>query len=257
MEAWLTSAFIAGVVAVLAFGSGMVGLFLQKRLPQHHMSGGSTDMILAVIGLVSLLLALVLGTLVGKTYESFTTQKSELETMASRVLLVDPARAQSGPEAKPLRDKLKEATTQTYNLFWRGADSDPAEFKVDVPLTRWRAMTTLLSSLDPTTTEQKEALAAAKQNLGLMEQTRLLMSLQLSSAVAWSLVISVIGWSMFLFCGFGVRSGANLTTIAALALGAISVASAMFLILDLSQPYSGLFRIPPSAMEQTIEAMDK
>ena len=29
---------------------------------------------------------------------------------------------------------------------------------------------------------------------------------------AWSLVISVIGWSMFLFCGFGVRSGANLTT---------------------------------------------
>jgi hypothetical protein len=35
------------------------------------------------------------------------------------------------------------------------------------------------------------------------------------------------------------------------------VASAMFLILDLSQPYSGLFRIPPAAMEQTLEAIDK
>ena len=253
----MTSVFIAGAVAVLAFGSGLVGLYLQKRLPEHHMSGGSKDMILAVIGLVSLLPALVLGTLVGKTYEFFTTQKSELETMASRVLLVDQALAQYGPEAKLVRDKLKEAVTQSYDLFWRGVDSDPAQLKVDVALARWQAMTNSLNSLDPATAVKKEALAAAKLNLGLMEQTRLLMSLQLSSAVAWSLVISVIGWSMFLFCGFGVRSGTNPTTVAALALGAISVASAMFLILDLSQPYSGLFRIPPSAMEQTIEAMDK
>jgi hypothetical protein len=91
-----------------------------------------------------------------------------------------------------------------------------------------------------------DALAAAKANLGLMEQTRLLMSLQLSSPVASSLLTSVILWSMFLFCGFGVLSGTNPTTIVALALGAISVASAMFLVLDLTQPYSGLFRVSPS-----------
>ena len=41
----------------------------------------------------------------------------------------------------------------------------------------------------------------------------------------------MILWSMFLFCGFGVLSGTNPTTIIALAFGAISVASAMFLIL--------------------------
>ena len=50
-----------------------------------------------------------------------------------------------------------------------------------------------------------------------MEQTQLLMSLQLSSPVAWSLVTSVILWSMFLFCGFGVLSGTNPTSIVALA----------------------------------------
>jgi hypothetical protein len=37
---------------------------------------------------------------------------------------------------------------------------------------------------------------------------------------------------------------------------AISVASAMFLILDLTQPYSGLFRVPPSAIQQTLDAID-
>jgi hypothetical protein len=70
-------------------------------------------------------------------------------------------------------------------------------------------------------------------------------------------VTSVIIWSMFLFCGFGVLSGTNPTTIAALAFGAISVASAMFLILDLTQPYSGVFRVSPLAIQQTLEAIDK
>ena len=46
-------------------------------------------------------------------------------------------------------------------------------------------------------------------------------------------------------------------SIRTLALGAISVASAMFLILDLTQPYSGLFRVPPSAIQQTLEAIER
>jgi hypothetical protein len=253
----VTTLLIALAVAVLTFVSGMVGLYLQKRLPQHHMTGGSKDMILAVIGLVTLLLALVLGTLVGNTYSFFATQKLELETLASRVLLVDQALAQYGPEAKPARDKMKEAITQSYELFWRGADSDPKQLRVEVALSRWQRMSDFLNSLEPTTLAQKDALVAAKLNLALMEQTRLLMSLQLSSSIAWSLIISVVAWSMFLFCGFGVLSGTNPTTIAALALGSISVAGAMYLILDLSQPYSGSFRIPPTAIEQTIEAIDK
>src|ERR1700722_13087300 len=98
---------ITVVVAILTFGSGLLGLHLQKRLPQTHLSGGSKDMILAVVGLLTLLLALVLGTLVGNTYASFAMQKSELETMASRALLVDQALAQYGSEARPARDKLK------------------------------------------------------------------------------------------------------------------------------------------------------
>jgi hypothetical protein len=184
-------------------------------------------------------------------------QKSELETMASRALLVDQALAEYGPEAKPVRNLMKEALTQSYELFWRGADADPTQLKVEAALNRWAPVANALDALDPKTPAQKDALGAAKANLALMEQTRLLMSLQLSSPVAWSLVTSVILWSMFLFCGFGVLSGTNPTTIIVLAFGAISVASAMFLILDLTQPYSGLFRVPPSAIQQTLEAIDK
>jgi hypothetical protein len=253
----MSSVILAVAVAVVTFAAGLFGLALQKRLPQTHLSGGSKDMILAVVGLLTLLLALVLGTLVGNTYAFFAMQKSELETMASRALLVDQALAQYGPDAQPVRDLMKTGLTQSYDLFWRGADADPAQLKADVALKRWGAVANALETLDPKTPAQKDALAGAKANFALMEQTRLLMSLQLSSPVAWSLVTSVILWSMFLFCGFGVLSGTNPTTIIALALGALSVASAMFLIFDLTQPYSGLFRVPASSLEQTIEAIGK
>jgi hypothetical protein len=256
-EQHVASALIAAAVLVLTFASGMLGLYFQKTLPQQHMSGGSRDMILAVIGLVTLLLALVLGTLVGNTYGFFATQKSELETFASRALLVDQALVQYGPEAGPARDKLKEALTQSYQLFWRGADADPDQLSVKAALARWQPVVNSVNSLNPSTGAQKEALSSASVNLGLMEQTRMLMSLQLASPISPELIIVVLAWSMFLFCGFGVLSGSNPTTIAALALGAIAVASAIYLILDLSRPYSGFFRVSPAAIEQTMEAIDR
>jgi len=123
----VTSVLIAISVAVLTFGSGILGLYFQKRLPTEHMSGGSRDMILGVIGLVTLLLALVLGTLVGNTYAFFANQKSELETYASRAVLLDRALARYGPEAKPVRDQLKAALTESYELFWKAAENDPKQ----------------------------------------------------------------------------------------------------------------------------------
>jgi hypothetical protein len=172
-------------------------------------------------------------------------------------MLVDQALAEYGPDAQPVRNLMKQALDQSHNPFWRGADADPGQLKAEVALKRWGSVAGALDALDPKTAAQKDALAVAKTNFALMEQTRLLMSLQLSSPVAWSLVTSVTLWSMFLFCGFGVLSGTNPTTVIAMAFGAISVASAMFLILDLTQPYSGLFRAPASSLEQTIEAIGK
>jgi len=111
--------------------------------------------------------------------------------------------------------------------------------------------------LDPAAPTQKQALAAAESNLSFMLQTRIAMSLQLASPVAWSLLIAVVCWSAFLFCGFGLLSGTNRTTIAALGLGAFAVAAAIFLILDMSQPCSGMFRVPAGALEQALEVIDK
>ena len=42
------------------------------------------------------------------------------------------------------------------------------------------------------------------------------MSLQLASPISWPLLIVVASWSILLFCGFGILSRLNVTTLAAL-----------------------------------------
>jgi len=51
-------------------------------------------------------------------------------------------------------------------------------------------------------------------------------------------------------------SGPNGASVAALGFGSFAVASAIFLILEPSQPYTGLFRIPSASMDVTLAALD-
>ncbi len=253
----MTSAFIAAAVAVLTFAAGLVGLYLHRLLPEQHSVDKARDMIGAVIGLVTLLLALVLGTLIGNTYYFSATQQSELQSLAVHSLLLDKALAQYGPETKPVRDRLKEGLVRNYETFWQGGDADPERLTIGTAMAGLGPLGDYLDSLDPKTPEQKRAVSAAAASFAPFQQTRLLMSLQLATPFSRPLLTIVNAWSLFLFCGFGLLSKKNATTLAALAFGAFAVASAVFLILELSQPYTSVFRISPAALVQTIEAIDK
>ena len=81
----MQSVIISVAVGLLAFATGLVGLYLKRLLPERHMSMGSRDMIGAIMGLLSLLLALVLGILVGSAHQFFTGQKAELESLGTRL----------------------------------------------------------------------------------------------------------------------------------------------------------------------------
>ena len=82
------------------------------------------------------------------------------------------------------------------------------------------------------------------------------MSFALSGAVSYPLVYIVVGWGVALFCGFGLMSKGNAMSFVALVFGALAVASAIYLILDLSSPYSGLFRTSPAPLRQVLAQIE-
>jgi len=243
-------------VAVLAFAFGMAGLYLQKLLPEPHTSDRSRDMIGAIVGLISLLLALVLGTLVGSAYSFYATQKSEIESFAARAIHLDLALAEFGPETAPARARMKQELQDVRDMVWGGNAVEAANaLSIAEPLPHIMELDEYVASLDPKTQAQRQFAAAAAADIAALEQTRLLISLQLASSVSWPLVAIVVSWALILFCGYGVLSRINATTLTALGFGAFAVGSALFLILELSQPLSGVFRIPSGAYDEMLRAL--
>jgi len=101
--------------------------------------------------------------------------------------------------------------------------------------------------------ERIEERTAGTTEARVIEQTRVLISMQLASSISWPLVIIVVSWALILFCGFGLLSRINGTTLAALGYGAFAVGSALFMILELSHPFTGVFRVPSGAFDQMLE----
>jgi hypothetical protein len=252
----MTTVWLTILIAALAFCCGIMGLKLREWLPDRHAPAQARDMIGSVTGLLGLLLALVLGTLIGSSYTLYATQKSEMETLSARALQLDAALEVYGPEAAPGREGLRKAIRHSYEAIWGGETADLKDLSVKSAVVQSKILDQFLMSLTPKTDAQKQVLSTANIAAGQIAQTRILMMLQLAGGISWPLLAVVVCWSLLLFCGYGLVSPMNATVLTTLALGAIAVASAVFLIVELSQPYAGLFRIPPGATIQAMDALD-
>ena len=246
------------LIFILILGAGLIGLWVHKRLPESQKDDSARSIVGQVAGIVSLLLALVLGTLVGTSFAFFGTQKIELETLSSQILLLDQALAQYGPEAKPARDKLKEAVQTAYDTFWGRGEPDPKLLSVTLPLASAQATKAFLATLKPETDLQKQAIASANALAGQIEQGRVLMDLQVAShPVSPGLLIVLTIWSIVLFFGMGLFVKSNGLVLGAMTFGAVCVAFAIFLILELGLPYTGMFRVSGAALQVALETIDK
>jgi hypothetical protein len=182
-----------------------------------------------------------------------------VQTLAAKDLQLDLALADYGPDAAPLRGLIRDQIGQTVDQIWR-ADASGRNFVADNfagAVQTQRSRQVGLEKLHPTTDAQKQALASASSAIDAIAQSRLQMSFALTDPVSYPLVVVVVAWAAFLFCGFGLMSKGNAMSVAAGAVGALAISSAVYLILDLSDPYSGIFRASPAPLEQVLAVMGK
>jgi hypothetical protein len=249
----------AFAIAVAVFAGGSIGLILQRVLPEKHTTGAARDMIGAVAGLLTLLSALTLGLLIWTAYGVYAGQNAAVQGLAAKVLQLDLALSDYGPDATPMRKELRDGLGKTIDEVW-GADQTDANFAADnfaAALRNLRAREGAFAQLHPTTDQQTQSLAAAKAAVDAIGQARLQMSFALSAPVCYPLVLTVVSWVVFLFLGYGLMSKGSVTSVLCNLIGALAVGSAFLMILDLSSPYSGVFRTSSAPLEQVLAVLGK
>jgi hypothetical protein len=254
----MSSFVVAFVIVISCCVSATIGIALHSWLPDDHLDSDSRDVVKLVMGVIATMVALVLGLLIASAKSTYDVQSAEIEKLAADIVQLDRILMVYGPDTRDARNLLRQSVAAAHDRIWPADDYHQAA-NLDPSVSRRDVMTFygMVENLSPTTDSQRHAQSTALALVGGLAQTRLLMFEQISGSVSLPLLVVLISWISVLFVGFGLFARAHITIAATILVGALSVASAVFLILELSQPYQGFMRIPDTSVRLALEQIAK
>jgi hypothetical protein len=244
----------AVVVACLIFAGAVVGNILQSLLPAHHLADAK-GVVTTVQGVVTALLAIVLGLLIWTSYGVYSQQQSESTTLGNQLVQLDVLLDRLGPDGQRGRDCMREELIATRKRFWGDGETSAPPLSYAEARAELTRMEAFFASLKPAGEPERNVIEQARGLTASIVQTHLLMGRQLQNPIPRVLIDSVVLWATLVFCCVGLGARLNALAVIAELLGAVSLASAIFLILEFSQPYVGHFRISPTRIDDAIASL--
>jgi len=251
----MNTTFTALIVFGCLVAAVLLGRGLRRMLPQEHLSADSRDVIKLAIGLVATMSALVLGLLVSSAKGSYDTEPNEVIQMAAKVAFLDRALAVYGPEAAEARTRFHDAVKEAVRQMWPEEMRRPAQLAPNAQA--GNVVYGILQALSPHDDAQrklKEQAISVGVDIG---QLRSLLVAQSVPSISTPMLIILVLWLAVIFLGFSTLAPPNVTTILALGVSAIAVSGAIFLILELDQPFGGIIRISSEPMVNALSQFAK
>jgi len=245
----MNSTTVSLIVFACVFGGALLGILLHTVLPQHHLGNESKDIVKLGVGLVGTMAALVLGLLVASAKGSYDNQSAELTQMSANIALLDRGLALYGPETKETRALLRGAVVRILDQMWSkdGASSSPMAAPAGGEIL-YEKIQGLSPKNDTQRSIQSQALSIAVD----IGKTRWLMYAQQATSVSMPLLVVLVIWLTVIFISFGLFAPFNATVVSSLFVSALSVSGAIFLILEMYSPYSGLIQISSAPLRAAL-----
>jgi hypothetical protein len=238
------------LVFACVFGSALAGMFVHRLLPDHHLNSETKDVVRLGMGLVATTLALVLGLLVASSKSFYDTQSTEVTQLAANAVLLDRVLAHYGPETADARAELRIVVNRGLATLWASEGSDKSYLQL--PGQKTEIIFEKLHALTPTNDTQRSLQGQALGMAVQMGQTRWLIFEQKTVPVPRLLLLMLLFWLIVLFGSFGLFAPPNLTVIVSLFMSALAVSGAIFLILEMYHPYSGLIRVSDAPLRAAL-----
>jgi hypothetical protein len=248
MSPWLISL----VIFVIIFGGAVLGVVLRPLLSDHHLHPDSRDAVKMATGLIGTLAALVLGLLIASAKNSFDLKTNQVRQMTATIILLDGLLAQYGPEATHLRSLLRQSIEPLANSIWREEGSSagkPVHFESSAQsLVFENELEHLSPANDAQRSLQSRAIAAFTEGA----QTRLQLFAQTGGSIPTPFLIILVFWLSAIFVSFTLFARTNLVVMTSLLVCALSFAGAIFLVLELDNPFAGLMGISSSTLRSAL-----
>jgi hypothetical protein len=184
----------AVLVACLIFAGALVGNILQWLLPTQHLADAK-GVITTVQGVVTALLAIVLGLLIWTSYGVYSQQQSESTTLGNQLLQLDVLLDRLGPDGQLGRDCMRQELIATRKRFWGDGETSAPPLSYTPARSEMTRMEAFFARLKPAGEPERNVIEQARGLTGSIVQTHLLMGRQLQNPIPRVLINSVVLWA--------------------------------------------------------------
>ena len=249
---------IVGLISVVCISIGLlVGLLLQNILPAHHQDAASKDAVKIGAGMLATLTALVLGLLVSSAKSSFDVMNTAIASAGAKIIMFDRTLANYGPETNDVRHQLRQIVAGAIDRIWSSKKTSLGGLRAAESGTGVETIQMKLNEHTPKNKAQEQLLAQAHQIANDVAQTRLMTIEEQQNVLPPIFLIFLIFWLVVLFFSFGLFAPRNATVLALLLFCALSVSSAIFLVLEMNRPLDGVIKASNAPLRKALELIDK
>jgi hypothetical protein len=233
------------IVFTCTFGGALLGMWLRTTLPEHHLNAESKDTVKVGIGLIATMTALVLGLITASAKSSFDDMEAAVKTTAIEVLALDRVLARYGSETGEIRKGLQRAVGDRIDMIWpqgslKRANFDPLRSGA---VSQTEGLADAIRTLKPRDDSQRALQSRAVDLTETLLQARWLVLAGTESSVPVPFLVILVFWLTITFASFGLFAPRNATVVVVLFVCALSVSSALFLVLEMDTPFDGVLHV--------------
>jgi hypothetical protein len=244
---------LSGIIFAVMLGGIWLGTLLRRILPKDHLNEHAKDVVRLGVGLIATVAALVLGLLIAAAKGSFDTQTTQVKQITANLILLDSVLAQYGPEALPIRQHMRSAVGSFADRLWREKETatsgpfeaNPAEEQVYLEIQK----------LSPQNDFQRSLQSRAVQVGNDLAQFRFMLYVESESLIPTPFLAILAFWLVIVFASYSLFAPLNATLFTCLSLFAFSAACAIFLILELGRPFTGLMMVSSAPLRNALGAL--
>ena len=243
------------VVLVLILAGAFAGVEIRNRLPKHHLTDETKNLVSVSTAVVATVSALVLGLLISNANTSFTRLGGEVTALSAEILRLDQILRRYGADAEPARNTLVQyAEHKADDLF----PDDPGNVRLSNQSTYelLQRLEDMLLALKPANPRDQWWLSQAMTLAAKVGDSRWLLAQQVGQGTPKTFVALLVFWLALLFASFGLFAPPNLTSAVTLTLCALAVAGAVAIFLELEQGFGGVVHISPEPMRQAVKTLE-
>jgi hypothetical protein len=234
----------------IALGGGL-GMLVRIRLPDDNLIAESKEVVRLGASLMGTMAALVLGLMIASAKNSYDTQTANVRQLTANIILLDELLEQYGPETNEARAMIRRAAAITMQRVWQESTSVANKRTFSASGAAENFYLTI-ESLSPKSDLQRSIKPRILEVSTDLARTRLLMFVHFDNPIPTPLLVIVILWLTVIFASYTLFAEANAVVAIASVVYALAVSSALFLIVDMSQPFTGLMKISNQPLQHVL-----